>query len=82
MQVVKSARVEDFLPYCAGTRLSKVMQRHVALFLAKLSGATNEATVKYLCVEEKGWFDSSSHYEECLFNSLLSAYCVEVRDQA
>ena len=57
MQVVKSARVEDFLQYCAGTRLSKVMQRHVALFLAKLSGATNQSTVKYLCTEEKGWFE-------------------------
>ena len=57
MQVVKSARVEDFLPYCVGTRLSKVMQRHVALFLAKLSGAPNESTVKYLCIEEKGWFE-------------------------
>ncbi len=57
MQVVKSARVEDFMQYCAGTRLSKVMQRHVALFLAKLSGATNKRTVEYLCIEEKGWFE-------------------------
>ena len=57
MQVVKGAKVEDFLPYCTGTRLSKVMQRHVALFLAKLSGATNELTVEYLCIEEKGWFE-------------------------
>ena len=57
MQVVKGARVEDFLPYCAGTRLSQTMQRHVALFLAKLSGATNKRTVEYLCIEEKGWFE-------------------------
>ena len=57
MQVVKGARVEDFLPYCAGTRLSQTMQRHVAIFLAKLSGATNKRTVEYLCVEEKGWFE-------------------------
>ena len=57
MEVVKGAKVEDFLQYCAGSRLSKVMQRHVALFLAKLSGATNQSTVKYLCTEEKGWFE-------------------------
>ena len=57
MEVVKGARVEDFLMYCAGTRLSQTMQRHVALFLAKLSNATDVATVKYLCVEEKGWFE-------------------------
>ena len=57
MKVVKSARVEDFLQYCAGTRLSQTMQRHVALFLAKLSGATNQSTVEYLCIEEKGWFE-------------------------
>ena len=57
MQVVKGARVEDFLPYCAGTRLSQTMQRHVALFLAKLSGATNPSTIEYLCTEEKGWFE-------------------------
>lgn len=57
MEVVKGARVEDFMQYCVGARLSKVMQRHVALFLAKLSGATNQPTVKYLCIEEKGWFE-------------------------
>ena len=57
MKVVKGARVEDFLMYCAGTRLSQTMQRHVAMFLAKLSGATDAATVKYLCMEEKGWFE-------------------------
>ena len=57
MQVIKAARVKDFLPYCTGTRLSKVMQRHVALFLAKLSGATDAHTVEHFCIEEKAWFE-------------------------
>ena len=57
MRVVKGAKVEDFLVYCTGTRLSKTMQRHVALFLAKLSGVTNAHTVKHFCIEEKAWFE-------------------------
>lgn len=57
MEVVKGAKVEDYLKYCEGVRLSQTMQRHVAFFLAKLSGATNQSTVKYLCTEEKGWFE-------------------------
>lgn len=57
MQVVKAAKVDDYLKYCTGVRLSKVMQRHVALFLAKLSNVTDERTVKHFCIEEKGWFE-------------------------
>ena len=57
MRVVKGAKVEDFLPYCTGTRLSKVMQRHVALFLAKLSNVTDAHTVEHFCIEEKSWFE-------------------------
>ena len=57
MKVVKAARVDDFMQYCTGVRLSKTMQRHVALFLAKLSGVDDPATVKHFCVEEKGWFE-------------------------
>jgi len=57
MEVVKGAKVEDYLKYSSGLRLSQTMQRHVAVFLAKLSGATNASTVKYLCTEEKGWFE-------------------------
>ncbi|MGI8936258.1 MAG: protelomerase family protein [Phormidesmis sp.] len=56
-EVVKAARVEDFVEYCAGLRLSKTLERHVALFLAKLSGATSAAAVKHLCTEEKSWFE-------------------------
>ncbi|MGB7313306.1 MAG: protelomerase family protein [Nodosilinea sp.] len=56
-KVVKAVRVEDFVQYCADLRLSKTLERHVALFLAKLSGATSAAAVKHLCVEEKGWFE-------------------------
>lgn len=58
MKVVKAAKVEDYLKYCEGVRLSQTMQRHVALFLAKLSGATSAATVKHLCQEEKGKFEA------------------------
>ena len=58
MKVVKAAKVDDFLPYVSGTRLSQTMQHHVALFLAKLSNVDDPATVKYLCVEEKAWFES------------------------
>ncbi len=58
MRVVKAAKVEDFLPYVSGTRLSQTMQRHVALFLAKLSTVADPATVQHLCIEEKGWFES------------------------
>ena len=57
MRVVRAAKVEDFLPYCSGTRLSKTMQRHVALFLAKLSNVPDAHTVKHFCIEEKGWFE-------------------------
>ena len=57
MRVVKGAKVEDFLPYCTGTRLSQTMQRHVALFLAKLSNVTDAHTVEYFCIEEKAWFE-------------------------
>ena len=57
MKVVKAARVEDFLPYVSGTRLSQTMQRHVALFLAKLSNVDDPATVRHFCVEEKAWFE-------------------------
>ena len=56
-QVVKAARVEDFKQYCTGLRLSKTLEHHVALFLAKLSGATDAQTIEYLCTEEKGWFE-------------------------
>ena len=57
MKVVKAARVEDFLPYVSGTRLSQTMQRHVALFLAKLSNVDDPATVRHFCIEEKAWFE-------------------------
>ena len=57
MKVVKAARVDDYLPYVSGTRLSQTMQRHVALFLAKLSGIDDPATVRHFCVEEKSWFE-------------------------
>ena len=57
MRVVKGAKVEDFLPYCTGTRLSQTMQRHVALFLAKLSNVSDAHTVEHFCLEEKGWFE-------------------------
>ena len=57
MEVVRGMKVEDYLQYSSGLRLSQTMQHHVALFLAKLSGATNASTVKYLCTEEKGWFE-------------------------
>lgn len=57
MKVVQAARVKDFLPYVSGTRLSQTMQRHVALFLAKLSTVEDPATVRHLCVEEKSWFE-------------------------
>ena len=57
MSVVKGAKVEDFLSYCTGTRLSQTMQRHVALFLAKLANAPDASTVKHFCIEEKGWFE-------------------------
>lgn len=57
MKVVKAAKVEDFLSYVSGTRLSQTMQRHVALFLAKLSNVDAPATVKHFCLEEKGWFE-------------------------
>ena len=33
------------------------MQRHVALFLAKLSNVTDAHTVEYFCIEEKAWFE-------------------------
>ncbi len=56
-QVVKAARVEDFKQYCTGLRLSKTLEHHVALFLAKLSGVSDAHTVEYLCTEEKGWFE-------------------------
>ena len=58
MKVVQGARVEDYKRYCTGLRLSKTLEHHVALFLAKLSGATSAATVKHLCMEEKGWFEA------------------------
>ena len=58
MKEVKGARVEEYLQYCSGVRLSQTMQRHVALFLAKLSGATSAATVKHLRLEEKGKFEA------------------------
>ena len=58
MSVVVGARVEEYLKYCSGVRLSQTMQRQVALFLAKLSGATDAATVEYLCREEKGKFEA------------------------
>ena len=57
MKVVKAAKVEDFLPYVSGTRLSQTMQRHVALFLAKLSTVDDPATVRHFCIEEKAWFE-------------------------
>ena len=57
MKVVKAARVSDFLPYVSGTRLSQTMQRHVALFLAKLSNVDDPATVRHFCIEEKAWFE-------------------------
>ena len=57
MKVVKAAKVDDFLPYVSGTRLSQTMQRHVALFLAKLSSVDDPATVRHLCLEEKAWFE-------------------------
>ena len=57
MKVVKAARVEDFKQYVAG-RVSQTLKQHIALFLAKLSGATNAATVEHICVEEKGWFET------------------------
>jgi len=58
MKVVEGAKVEDYKRYCTGLRLSKTLEHHVALFLAKLSGATSAATVKHLCAEEKGWFEA------------------------
>ena len=36
----------------------KALEHHVALFLAKLSGVKSVITVKQLCVEEKGWFET------------------------
>ena len=57
MKEIKGARVEDFLPYVSGTRASQTLQRHIALFLAKLSGVESPSTVKYLCAEEKGKFE-------------------------
>ena len=57
MKVVKAARVEDFKQYVA-ERVSRTLKQHIALFLAKLSGATNAATVEHICVEEKGWFEA------------------------
>ena len=57
MRVVKGAKVEDFLVYCTGTRLSQTMQRHVALFLAKLSNVPDAHTVEHFCIEEKSWFE-------------------------
>jgi len=48
MEVVRGVKVEDYLQYSSGLRLSQTMQHHVALFLAKLSGATNASTVKPL----------------------------------
>ena len=56
--VVRGAKVADFEQYVSALRLSSVMQRHVALFLAKLSGATTPSSVKHLCQEEKSWFEA------------------------
>ena len=56
-KVVKSARVSDYKKYVSALRLSSAMRRYVALFLAKLSGATTPSSVKHLCSEEKGWFE-------------------------
>ena len=56
-KIVKAAKVEDFVQYCQGLRLSKTLEHHVALFLAKLSGAEDARTVEYLCREEKAWFE-------------------------
>ena len=57
MKVVKAAKVEDFLGYCASARLSQTMKRRIALFLAKISNVTDAHTVEHFCIEEKGWFE-------------------------
>ena len=56
-KVTKAVRVDDFLPYCQGLRFPKTLERHVALFLAKLSNVEDAHTVEYLCREEKAWFE-------------------------
>ena len=57
MQVVKAQRVKDYEQYVSALRLSKTMQQHVALFLAKLGGTTTARGIEHLCIEEKGWFE-------------------------
>ena len=74
MRVVKGAKVEDFLVYCTGTRISKTMQRHVALFLAKLSNVPDAHTVEHFCIEEKAWFEQQ--YEN---DNTRAAYMTKYR---
>ena len=57
MQVVKAQRVKDYEQYVSALRLSKTMQQHMALFLAKLGGTTTARGIEHLCIEEKGWFE-------------------------
>ncbi|MGB3298386.1 MAG: protelomerase family protein, partial [Phormidesmis sp.] len=54
---MKAQRVKDYEQYVSVLRLSKTMQQHMALFLAKLGGTTTARGIEHLCIEEKGWFE-------------------------
>ncbi|NEP17339.1 MAG: hypothetical protein F6J97_10600 [Leptolyngbya sp. SIO4C1] len=57
MQVLRSQPVEAYQRYTRGLRMPKALERHAALFLAKLSQATQAKTVEQLCRDEIAWFE-------------------------